>query len=59
MRTQIRKIISKRKFKETYITTVEDLDGNVLTGVGEFQVGDKIIAWFHDKYNKAKFHKDS
>ena len=58
--TRILKVVSVEKIKEVWITTAVDYEGNVVTGVGkDFQPGDRIITWFHDRYNRCKFSRDN
>lgn len=51
------KIVSVRTVGGKVITTavLDSLD--VVTGVGEYTVGEEVNSFFHDKYNKAKMYK--
>jgi hypothetical protein len=57
--TTIKRIISTEKKGALLITTIEDEEGNVATGVGEFAPHTPIITFMDDRYNKVKFMLDS
>lgn len=64
MHTYIERIIKiehwKRGDKQHARTTVITQDGDEVSGYGEsWQIGDKIIAFFNEKYNRAEFIKDN
>lgn len=56
--TTIKKILGTRKIDTIWITTVEDAEGNVLTGVGnDYRVGEPILTYHDDATDHSKFYR--
>lgn len=53
--TTIKHIISVEEIKGYVITTIEDDEGNICTGVGEYKVGTRVMTFMDDRYNRVKF----
>lgn len=53
---QIIGVDKKKNYTRTYALLS---DGTEAQGYGEFSVGDKVIYFFHDKWNTIKMTKDS
>ncbi len=50
-------ILGTEKKKGFTITHALLSDGTEASGVGEFKVGDHVMYWFEEKYNKIKMKR--